>query len=178
MSRLNIRETRKLRGLTLAEVAQAAGVSSALLSQVERDRVDPSLETLRKIAGVLEVPLFSLFLVEEASQVEVIRRGEERTITSPGGHLVYTQKSVSGGDLEVLTGVMQPGGMSHKTPWTHASEECVVVTTGTLRLEVSGIAHDLNAGDSCHFDSRLPHRFVNATDTAVEYLVAVTPPSS
>lgn len=179
MSQLRIREIRKSRGSTIAEVAQAAGVSGALLSQVERARVDPSLETLRQIARVLEVPLFSLFTVEEdSSQVEVVRRGEETTITSPGGHLVYAKKSASGGELEVLLGTMQPGGVSHKTPWTHLSEECILVTKGVLTVEVNGVAHELRAGDSCYFDSRLPHRFVNPTDEVVEYVVAVTPPSN
>lgn len=178
VSQLNIREVRKRKGLTIVEVSRDAGVSAALLSQVERGRVDPSLETLRQVARVLEVPLFSLFLVEEASQVEVVRFGQEKTITSPGGDLVYAQKSTPGGALEVLAGTMQPGGMSHKTPWTHESEECIVVTKGTLRLEVNGVSHDLHAGDSCHFDSNLPHRFFNATEVPVEYLVAVTPPSN
>lgn len=178
MSQLNIREVRKGKGLTIAEVAKDAGVSAALLSQVERGRVDPSLETLRQVARVLEVPLFSLFLLEEASQVEVIRQGQEKTITSPGGDLIYAQKSIPGGSLEVLAGKLQPGGKSHGTPWTHLSEECIVVTQGTLRVEVNGVSHDLHVGDSCHFDSHLPHRFVNATEATVEYLVAVTPPSN
>lgn len=179
MSQLRIREIRQGKGMKIAEVAKAAGVSGPLLSQVERGRVDPSLETLRQIARVLEVPLFSLFAVEQgATQVKVVRLGEETTITSPGGDLVYAKKSTSGGDLEVLVGSMLPGGVSHKTPWTHLSEECVIVTKGKLTVEVSGVAHELEVGDSCHFDSRLPHRFANSTDEVAEYVVAVTPPSN
>ncbi len=92
MSQLRIREICKCLVMTIGEVAWEAGVSAPFLSQVERGRVDPSLATLREIARVLQVPIFSLFVVEEESfQVEVIRSGQETTITSPGGDLAYAK---------------------------------------------------------------------------------------
>lgn len=180
MNQFRIRELRTVRELTIAELASASGISGPLLSQVERGRVDPSLATLRKLSRVLEVPLFSLFTMEgdESQQIEVTRHGKETTITSPGGDLVYAKKTTSGGDLEVLHGTLQPGGVSHETPWTHLSEECIVVVRGVLTVEVNSASYELRAGDSCHFDSRLPHRFANTSDTVAEYLVSVTPPSN
>ncbi|WP_191089966.1 cupin domain-containing protein [Nesterenkonia ebinurensis] len=73
---------------------------------------------------------------------------------------------------------MLPGGASHKAPWTHASEECIVVAKGTLTVEVNGVSHELRPGDSCRFDSRLPHRYVNVHEETAEYIVAVTPPNN
>lgn len=178
MTELRIREIRQARGLKLVEVARSAGISESLLSQVERGRVDPSLETLRQVARALNAPLFELFATEQdSSQVEVITAGRETTITSPEGGLVYARKSSVGTDLEVLTAKMLPGASSRDLPWSHPAEECVLVTDGKLTVEINGSAHRLGPGDSCHFDSRLPHRFVNESDCEVEYIIAVTPPS-
>lgn len=175
---LRILEIRRAKGLKAVELAEAAGISAPFLSQVERGIVDPSLETLRQIARVLEVPLFGLFNQDPDDHTAgVIRKGEETTITSPGGGLTYARKSLTGMQLEVLSAVMRPGSVSRDELWSHESEECVVVTTGTLEIETSKGVHTLNAGDACHYDSRLPHRFVNRTDEPVEFLISITPPS-
>jgi len=50
-----VREIRKQRGLTLKEVAEATGLSLTYLSDVERERTQPSLKTLQRIAGGLNV---------------------------------------------------------------------------------------------------------------------------
>jgi mannose-6-phosphate isomerase-like protein (cupin superfamily) len=47
---------------------------------------------------------------------------------------------------------------------------------GRLTVEVSGEDHDLGAGDSCYFDSSLPHRYLNPGEHPVDFVVAVTPP--
>jgi transcriptional regulator with XRE-family HTH domain len=173
-----IRKLRIDRGMTIAQLADAADVSRALISQVERGLTDPSLATLRQIARVLSVPLFDLFeSAPTPSPVTVIRRGEESTITSPNGDASYARKSAANGQVEVLRGELRPGGVSHTEPWSHPAEECVIVVAGALLVEVDGATHRLGAGDSCYFDSRLPHRLVNDTDRPTEFLVAVTPPS-
>ena len=178
MENLRIRQLRTDRGMTIAQLADAADVSRALISQVERGLTDPSLATLRQIARVLSVPLFDLFESSPTpSPVTVIRRGEESTITSPNGDVSYARKSAADGQVEVLRGELRPGGVSHTEPWSHPAEECVIVVAGGLLVEVDGTAHRLGAGDSCYFDSRLPHRLVNDTDRPTEFLVAVTPPS-
>ena len=44
------------RGLTLAQVGEAAGLNIGYLSQIENDKAVPSLEALAAIAGALDVP--------------------------------------------------------------------------------------------------------------------------
>ena len=173
-----IREIRSQRGLTVAQLAGAAGVSSGLISQVERGLADPSLETLRQIARVLEVPLFELFAdEEESSRVAVMRRGEHIQITTPATSITYTRLSKARGQIEVLQGDIAPGGESSTEPRSHAAEECIVVVAGTLSIDVDGSTVVLEAGDSCHYDSRLPHRLFNDSAQKASYIVAITPPS-
>lgn len=56
-----LKELRTARGLSLRELAAQAGVSATLLSQIERAVTDPSLETLRRLAGVFGESVSSLF---------------------------------------------------------------------------------------------------------------------
>jgi DNA-binding XRE family transcriptional regulator len=172
-----IREIRTQRGLTVAQLAEAAGVSTGLISQVERDRTDPSLETLRKIAKVFQLPLFSLFQEQDTKAVSVIRADKRMLVASPVGGITYSRVSPGHGQLEMLKGHLPPGGYSAAEPWAHPSEECILVLDGQLVVEVSGVRHHLGAGDSCYFHSSLPHRYLNPSDEPVDFIIAVTPPS-
>jgi transcriptional regulator with XRE-family HTH domain len=173
-----IRELRQSRGLTLSQVSERSGLSVAMLSQVERGLTDPSLDSLRKLAETLEVPLFDLFRAEEQEQITVIRQDQRRLVSSPHGQVVYSQVSRSGGKLEVLDAVLEPGGASSANPRTHTSEECVLVLEGRLVVEISGVKYELETGDSCYFSSTLPHRFVNPFPEKARFIVSVTPPSN
>lgn len=52
-----LREEREKRGLSMTVLAQRAGLSQAMISFVEREIRNPSLETLLRIAYVLEIDL-------------------------------------------------------------------------------------------------------------------------
>ncbi|WP_120002956.1 helix-turn-helix domain-containing protein [Nesterenkonia muleiensis] len=55
-----LRRLRKLRGLTLTDLAAAAGVSPQYLSEVERGRKEPSSEMIAAISGALGLTLVQL----------------------------------------------------------------------------------------------------------------------
>lgn len=171
-----IRQLRGERGLTLRQLAAQASVSPALISQVERGINDPSLETLRRVAKALDVALFDLFHEPERVDTTVIRSEARMAITSRLGDMTYTRLTPGFGKMEMLEGVLEPGGRSSEEPWTHPSEECAVVTEGRMVAEVDGRRHLLEVGDSCYFDSRLPHRYLNEDDVRTVFLLSVTPP--
>ncbi|MGI8578190.1 MAG: cupin domain-containing protein [Nocardioidaceae bacterium] len=77
----------------------------------------------------------------------------------------------------MLEGVLKPGASSSRQPWSHPPEECVVVTSGILVAEVDSQRHELRTGDSCYFDSRLPHRYLNDQQIPAVFLISITPPS-
>jgi quercetin dioxygenase-like cupin family protein len=164
--------------MTVTAFSKEVGVSSGLISQVERGLTDPSLETLRRVSQSLQVPLFSLFRDDdEGEQVRVVRRDGRMSIRSPHGHLTYSRVSAGAGSLEVLEAALDPGGSSSNELWSHPSEECALVLTGQLTVQVGEDTHVIGEGDSCSFDSRHPHRYLNTTDAPCTFVLAVTPPS-
>ncbi|WP_028937243.1 helix-turn-helix domain-containing protein [Pseudonocardia spinosispora] len=172
-----IRGLRTARGMTISELARHADVSTGLISQVERDLTDPSLATIRKIARALDVPLFSLFEEIEGEELTVVRRKERMQVQSATGGITYSRVSAGRGRLEVLEGTLAPGSASAPEPWSHPSEECVLVTEGTLIVEVAGRESSLEAGDSCYLDSRVPHRYRTGERAGATFIVSITPPS-
>ncbi len=173
-----IRTLREARGVTLSAFAGAVGVSSGMISQVERGLTDPSLGTLRRIARELGVPIFSIFCEDEdADPVRVVRHDRRMYVRSPHGEITYARISAGPGQLEVLAGSLEPGGASSPELWSHPSQECALVTSGQLVLHVQDESFALAAGDSCSFNSRLPHRYANPGPDPCRFVLSVTPPS-
>ncbi len=171
-----LREIRAGRGMTLTALAEASNLSTGLISQVERGLNDPSLETLRKVSKVLDVPLFSLFR-DDDDPVVVVRRKRRMLVQSPSQDITYSRISAGNGLLEVIHGRLNPYSASSQEPWSHPSEECLVVLHGALCVEVAGVDYELCVGDSCSFDSTRPHRYKNHFDQPAEFMISITPPS-
>src|ERR671916_1245773 len=77
----NVRTLRTQAGLTLADLASAAGLGKSTLAQLESGKGNPSVETLWAIAAALRVP-FGRLVEEERPAVRVIRASEQPAVTS------------------------------------------------------------------------------------------------
>ena len=173
-----IRALRQARRLTLRDVADRAGVTESFLSQVERDVTSPSIATVHRIAGALDLSIAQLF-AEEPSSGRVVRREARRRIAYPGLKAVDEfLTSNMAGRLQVILSTIEPGGGTGEEPYTHDSdEEVVVVLKGILDLWVADEHYVLREGDAITFPSRLPHWNVNHGEEPATVLFCVTPPS-
>ena len=70
----NICEYRKRKGLTIKELAQLTGVTSSLLSQIEKGTANPSINTIKQISNALEIPLFNFFIDDSYTENLVVRK--------------------------------------------------------------------------------------------------------
>ncbi len=73
-----IRTLRQAKGLTLKELADKTQTTAGYISQLERGLVDPSLSTLRKIAAVLDTPLFGLWIPVRPSPPWSVLRNDRK----------------------------------------------------------------------------------------------------
>lgn len=171
-----IRNCRLSNGMTVKSLASKAGVTSGFLSQVEHDRVAPSIDTLRRIARALEIPVFHL-LIEDNIQSELVRSFERRRVSFPGRNLVYEVISAEPErHFGVMVGKLGPNETSADELMSHGDEECLVVQAGILEVEFPSKIHRLEAGDSLHFDPSVPHRLRNPGQRPCSFLMILSPP--
>jgi transcriptional regulator with XRE-family HTH domain len=173
-----IRSLRQARAMTLRELASSAGVTESFLSQVERGHASPSISSLRRIAASLGESIGTLF-EPEAQPGIVVRRADRRVIHYPGLNARDEFITPStGGRLQVILSVIEPGGGTGAEPYAHESdEECVVVLEGSLDLWIGETHYALEEGDSVIHSSRIPHWNQNNGDRTARVLFVLTPPS-
>ena len=170
-----IRAERLRQNLTLAQLAERAGLSASAVSQIERGVTDPSIGSLRRIASALQVPFFQ-FLLERESPDPVVRKNDRRTITFPNRALQYQLLTPNlGGPFEVLAMDVAPGAASGDEALGHDSDECMLVLNGEVDVEIAGQSYPLCTGDSIVIQRNAPHRVVNHGAQSAEVLMVISP---
>lgn len=155
-----LRATRLAQGLTMAQVADAGGLTKGFISRVEREEVSPSVATLVLLCQILSLPVGTLF---EPPQHEIVHLADAPRINF-GGRLaderLLTPRSEAG--VQVLRSILQPGASGGDDYYTISCElEVLHVLAGavTLRFPTRTIA--LTAGDAVTFSGREPHSWQN-----------------
>jgi transcriptional regulator with XRE-family HTH domain len=172
-----IRARRLELGLTLLDVACAAGLTKSFVSQVERGRNSPSIATLRAIAQALRVPMFYFFQGEQSQEV-VVRRADRRVLSTPRAGFAYELLTPDVRHrLEMVIINIDPGHATSVSPKAHEGEECALVIGGTVEVEIGGVVHHLAQGDSIYVDATQPHRYFNKGRARASLISAMTPPS-
>ncbi len=174
-----IRAVREKQHLTLRTVAQQAGVSESLVSQIERNRVSPAIDTLLSLANVLDINLEYLF--EEYNRrrpVMIIRSGERRSIHDDD--ITYeevTQPTEKEGEhsIESYLITIPVGSETHKGQYGHLGRECGIIIEGKARLKYESNEYELGTGDSVSFSASAPHTIENVGDSPLKALWIVSP---
>ncbi len=155
----NIRTLRAQAGLTLADLAAAAGLGKSTLAQLESGRANPSVETLWAIAAALEVS-FARIVEEERPSLRVVRASDVTPLLSsetPGwaGRLLSASQARSTFDLYALD--LEAGSARHADPHHAGVMEHLLVVTGRLRAGPADNAVELASGDLVTFQADVPH---------------------
>lgn len=173
-----IRELRKVKGLTLQDVADAAGISVGYLSQIERNQSKLPIGVLKKISTTLGVQINWFFHGSDvpADEKDIVVRANNRrklTFTALGIEEELLSPNLSG-PLEMLMSTIEPGADSGD--YSHEGVEAGLVVSGVLDLWVAGQFFRLNAGDSFSFKSTEVHRCANSGTEPAKVVWVITPP--
>jgi transcriptional regulator with XRE-family HTH domain len=174
-----VRELRHAKGLTLQQVAAAAGISVGYLSQIERNQSRLPIGVLRRVSNVLGVHINWFFqdgAGGPAGERDVVVRAAHRrrmTFTGLGISEELLTPSLKG-PLEMLLSTIEPGADSED--YSHDGAEAGFVVAGTLDLWVSGRHFRLEAGDSFAFPSSEVHRCANPGRVPTQVVWVITPP--
>jgi transcriptional regulator with XRE-family HTH domain len=170
-----IRDLRLRRGLTVQQLAAASGLSKGFISQVENGRTSPSLATLRDLSLALKTSV--AYLVVEEEQVPHVVRVRERPRVHVGGNTskVEVLSAQPKRNLELLMAELPPGMSAGDKRHYHHGEECLLCLEGSVSVTCGDHRLVLEAGDSCHYDGRLPHAIENCGRGAARVIIAITP---
>jgi len=174
----DLRRLRRLKGITIKELAAQTGRSVGYLSQVERGLSDISLSDLQRITAVLGVPLGWFFVNDPAPPGErgyVVRAQARRRVGSREAGLVEELLSPDlGGTFEVFRSVFEPGAELAR-PQQRDTEEAGYVVSGTFELWVGDRRFELAPGDSFRFSGE-PYRWRNPGEEPAVVIWVITPP--
>lgn len=171
MSGNKIRQLRLAKGMTLQDLARQTQTTAGYLSQLERDLADPSLSTLRKIAQVLNTPLFSL-VDSQDDAARIIRSGKRQKIAFADSNVILeilTPKYETAPDeVFVLTFALGAKKWSNDERVSHNVDECFYAQTGQLEVLVGEETYFLRQGDSIYIRANTPHNIYNpGTEEAI-----------
>lgn len=174
-----IRSLRTNSGMKIKDLAEKADVSSSLISQIERNKVSPSVTVMYRIAKALSVNV-GFFFDEDATVKSnpVVRKSDRKKLRIDGSSAVYELLSPdTNQDIEFLYIVLKAGEISNEELISHEGEECGFVLKGHMLVKLGHDEYYLGEGDSISFKSTIPHRYVNIGDRECISVWAMTPPS-
>ncbi|MCI2056093.1 MAG: cupin domain-containing protein [Oscillibacter sp.] len=158
-----LRRLRKSAGLSIADLSVKSGVSTGLISQIERDMVVPSVVSLYRIAQALDTNLNYFFEDATAQSCSIIRRGDHKSIITCQGSSRYDLLVPEHMEhvLDLVKVTLKGGETYDHDCVTHAGEECGYVLSGILTVLLEGRQYQLYPGDSMFFYSTQPHKYIN-----------------
>lgn len=161
-----LRALRLRRSMGLMQLGEKTGLSPALLSKLENNKLVPTVPTLLRIAMVFDVTLDHFFQNEHRHRVISVTRREEReqSFTSdPAENDCYalTRLDLGSGERKFQPYLAEflPERKSNGKPHMHQGFEFIHMVRGTLRLVIGADENILRAGDSVYFDSNLRHSY-------------------
>jgi transcriptional regulator with XRE-family HTH domain len=172
-----LRAVRRERGLTIAQLAAATGLTSGFISQLERSLSSVSLSSLARICAALEIRFGDVLDVDPPGTV--IRREEAGAWTVIGAHRDLLLSSIEDERFHVIESHIPPGAGAGKDLYTFPADvELVYVLRGRLELRVNGGVFVVQAGDTVTYSPRDPHTWRNpsSTDEAVVLWFSVPNP--
>ena len=181
-----LKDLRQQYGLSQRQLADAARVPHGQISMIETNRSSPSVASLRKILGGLNMSMSEFFEPDAPSTEQpffapselhdltaLLYQGNEAAQRMMSLRQVGDAKSHG---LQVLHERYDPGADTGATMIEHDANEGGIVVSGEIEVTVGTQIRVLKAGDAYLFNSREPHRFRNISDSPAELISACTPP--
>lgn len=170
---------RKKNKMTIREFADYAGISTSLISQIERGHANPSLSVLELIAKALNVPLFTLFINEIDTDSLISKKKDRKKVyRENSGHIVYDvlTPDFMKARIEMLMMDLNKQANTTESHYSHEDkEEIAVVMKGEVYVELEGKEYFLEEGDVVRIPPNVKHRFLNKSDELNHILFVLTP---
>jgi transcriptional regulator with XRE-family HTH domain len=155
---LKLRSLRTSKRLTLSRLAAETGLSTALLSKLETDRMIPTLPTLANIARVYGVSMSYFFCDAAHHAISITRKAHLQNGRRPSDSIHVTPLNAEGKGFRLVAQIVEfpPGGSNVAINAFHETGAVIYVLEGKLRLDSGGMHDVLEAGDCACMESEVP----------------------
>jgi transcriptional regulator with XRE-family HTH domain len=172
-----VKKLRADRGWSLDSLAAASGVSRSMLSEIEREKANPTLTVTFRIAQAFGLSLAEL--VETPGSVPAIQvvRGNDRTQVfraDKNGQIRTLSPLNFEKEVEFYELRLRPGGTLRSQPHFEGTREFLTVEKGRVTVESEADSVQLETGDSATYRADVPHAIINpGPGEAVVFLVDI-----
>ncbi|MBO1901810.1 helix-turn-helix transcriptional regulator [Leucobacter weissii] len=151
-----LRSSRLAQGLTLDQLAEAAGLTKGFLSRIERDDTMPSVPALVQVCQALSLPVGALF---EAPEIQHLALSDAPRINMGGTGVEERLVTPREEDrVQVIRSSLDPRADGGDELYTvNCSVESLHVISGAVELLFAHDRRQLSAGDTLTFPGRVPH---------------------
>lgn len=171
-----LRVLRRERGLSLAEAGRRSGLSSSLISGIERAAMGASVSALQRLTAAYGATMLELF-AGNAPRGRLVRPGERAVLQVAEADVRIEQLAVGATQLEPQLFVLKAGATSDGA-YAHDGEEFLFLLSGALTVWLGASErYRLSEGDALSFPSTLQHRWRNEASGETRLLWINTPPT-
>ena len=175
-----IRELRRRKSMGLVQLGEHTGLSSGMLSKIERGQLFPTLPTLLRIALVFGVGLDHFFVdTGKRATMAVVRKKDRLRLPDdpdakePSYYFESLDFPVTDRKMEAYFAEFPAGG--HRSePHRHDGAELVYVLKGQVVVGADGEEFELGEGDAMYFDSSIAHSYAQKGRASATAIVVVT----
>lgn len=153
-----IRHLRHRHDLTIAQLSEASGVSTAVISKLERNHHTAEIDTIFRLARALGMSTADVLALAESP---FAHRTEEQAYRS--GQFQFRQ--VRYANIVGLLGEAPAGAVVNRPEIHHDDHEVCWVISGRIHLTLPHEVCDLGPGQSIQFDAVLEHTYAAIEDS-------------
>ena len=172
-----VKKLRGDRGWSLEELASASGVSRSMLSEIERQRANPTLSVTYRIARAFGLSLQDLIeSADSASAIQTIRATDRAQVFRKDKQCQIRTLSPLNleKDVEFYELLLPLNGALRSQPHVDGTREFLTVEEGEVELQSGNFSETLSKGDSATYRADVAHTIVNSgKKEAVLFLVVI-----
>ncbi|WP_026182277.1 helix-turn-helix domain-containing protein [Leeia oryzae] len=172
-----IQSLRTERGMTLEDLSRIAGVSKSMLSEIERDKANPTIAVTWRLANAFGMGLDQLFAstLDTEPAIQVMNIHETPTLNGPQSN--YQLKILGpmhlAGKFEWYGLDLAVAGALCSNAHDPGTEEHLTVYEGEVTIEQGTHQKTVKAGETARYRADIDHAIRNAGETPVRALLVV-----
>lgn len=180
-----VRSHRRQKSMTVADLAEATGLSIGMLSKIENGNTSPSLNTLQTLADALTIPITSFFRGYETTRTAVHTKSGAGVELERAGTRAGHQYNLLGHIGANSSGVIVEPYLIHLTSksdtfdtFQHDGIETLYMLEGEVDYRHGDNIYPLKPGDTLFFDADAPHGPEKLVKLPAKYLSIISYPQA